>query len=313
MHTRAIVFEQPRQLAVRELPLTDPGAADVVVDIAWSSISAGTERLLWEGRMPMFPGMGYPLVPGYESVGTVTKVGGEVSSLAPGSTVFVPGANCYGPDVRGLFGGASRRVVVPAARVIQVDAALNERATLLALAATALHALRGGAVLPELVIGHGVFGRLTARLIRALGGQCTVWERHEARMSGATDYTVCTSDDDARRDYRCILDASGDASLLDALVMRLAKGGEIVLAGFYSTPISFVFPPAFIKEARFRIAAEWSPSDLADCVALHASGKLSLDGLITDLSPAERAADAYRAAFEDPRCLKMVLDWSTLS
>ncbi len=265
--------------------------------------------------MPMFPGMGYPLVPGYESVGTVLSAGDDVSSsaLTAGATVFVPGANCYGPDVRGLFGGASRRVVVPASRVIAIDPSLKERATLLALAATALHALRGGAVLPDLVIGHGVFGRLTARLINALGGNCTVWEKHEARMSGAENYTVTTADADARRDYACIFDASGDAALLDKLVMRLAKGGEIVLAGFYSTPIQFAFPPAFMKEARFRIAAEWSPSDLADCVALHTSGKLSLDGLITDISPAERAAEAYRAAFDDPRCLKMVLDWSTIS
>lgn len=263
--------------------------------------------------MPMFPGMGYPLVPGYESVGTVLSAGDEVRALTTGTTVFVPGANCYGLDVRGLFGGASRRVVVPAARVIAIDPSLKERATLLALAATALHALRGGAVLPDLVIGHGVFGRLTARLILALGGSCTVWEKHEARMSGATNYNVTTADADARRDYACIFDASGDAALLDKLVMRLAKGGEIVLAGFYSTPIQFAFPPAFMKEARFRIAAEWSPKDLADCLELHTSGKLSLDGLITDLSPAERAAEAYRAAFDDPHCLKMVLDWSTIS
>src|SRR5690606_8247941 len=102
----------------------------------WSSISAGTERLLWEGRMPVFPGLGYPLVPGYESVGTVMKIGESVAQLAPGTSVFVPGANCYGPDVRGLFGGASRQVVVPASRVIAIDPSLKERATLLALAAT---------------------------------------------------------------------------------------------------------------------------------------------------------------------------------
>lgn len=320
MQTRAIVFEQPRHLAVRELSLTPPSASDVVVDIAWSSISAGTERLLWEGRMPMFPGMGYPLVPGYESVGTVISTGdaldattASANAIKVGATVFVPGANCYGPDVRGLFGGASRRVVVPASRVIAIDPSLKEKATLLALAATALHALRGGALLPDLVIGHGVFGRLTARLIRALGGSCTVWEKHEARMAGAQQYSVTTAEADARRDYTCIFDASGDAAMLDQLVMRLAKNGEIVLAGFYSTPIQFAFPPAFMKEARLRIAAEWSPKDLADCVALHTSGSLSLDGLITDISPAERADEAYRAAFDDPRCLKMVLDWSTLS
>ena len=51
----------------------------------------------------------------------------------------------------------------------------------------------------------------------------------------------------------------------------------------------------------------------ADVVTMHATGALSLDGLITDISPADRAADAYRAAFDDPSCLKMVLDWSALS
>ena len=47
----------------------DPAADDeIVVDVEFSGISTGTERLLWDGRMPPFPGMGYPLVPGYESV-----------------------------------------------------------------------------------------------------------------------------------------------------------------------------------------------------------------------------------------------------
>ncbi len=296
---------------MRELTLNAPGESDVVVDIAYSSISAGTERLLWEGRMPQFPGLGYPLVPGYESVGIVTQAGAH-AGLRVGTHVFVPGANCYG-DVRGLFGGASRHVVAPAARVIPVDAALGERATLLALAATALHALKAGSTLPDLIIGHGVFGRLTARLVQALGGAAAVWERAPQRMQGAFGYPVLRSADDPRRDYRCILDASGDAALLDTLVMRLAKGGEIVLAGFYAMPITFTFPPAFMKEARLRIAAEWSPGDLAAVLDLVTTGTLSLDGLITDIAPADHAADAYRAAFEDPSCLKMVLDWRTLS
>ena len=63
--------------------------------------------------------------------------------------------------------------------------------------------------------------------------------------------------DDPRRDYRAIYDVSGDAALLDTLIARLAPGGEIVLAGFYSEPLSFAFPPAFMREARIRVAAEW--------------------------------------------------------
>jgi len=39
------------------------------------------------------------------------------------------------------------------------------------------------------------------------------------------------------------------------------------------------------------------------------AGRLSLDGLITHRAPAARAEEAYRTAFADPACLKMVLDW----
>ena len=69
MNTLAVVLEEPERLVLSRLPLPEPGEEDVVVDIEWSGISTGTERLLWSGRMPPFPGLGYPLVPGYESVG----------------------------------------------------------------------------------------------------------------------------------------------------------------------------------------------------------------------------------------------------
>ena len=100
----AVVFDQPRQLAMRELVLAPPGASDVVVRIDWSSISAGTERLLWEGRMPMFPGLGYPLVPGYESVGTVTEAGPD-AALAVGTSVFVPRKRPRSSCARALLRG----------------------------------------------------------------------------------------------------------------------------------------------------------------------------------------------------------------
>ena len=116
MLTNAIVLSAPGQLAVDELALTPPLPGDVVIDMAWSGISTGTERLLYEGRMPPFPGMGYPLVPGYEGVGRVAKAGADAGT-PEGTLVFVPGANCYGA-VRGLFGGTASRVVTAATRVV---------------------------------------------------------------------------------------------------------------------------------------------------------------------------------------------------
>jgi 3-hydroxyethyl bacteriochlorophyllide a dehydrogenase len=290
--------------------LSPPGEADLVVEVIHSGISTGTEKLFWSGQMPPFPGMGYPLVPGYESAGEVVEAG-PAAPYRPGTRVFVPGANCYGA-VRGLFGGASRRLVTHADRVTPIDPVLGAEGALLALAATARHALAGfGQALPELVVGHGVLGRLLARLTLAAGGPPpTVWEVDPARMGGAAGYPVIRPEDDPRRDYRAIYDASGNGQLLDELITRIARGGEIVLAGFYTRPLSFAFPPAFMKEARLRVAAEWTRDDLIATRALIEAGALSLAGLITHTMPAAEAPRAYETAFGDPACLKMVLDWS---
>jgi len=308
VETTAVVFEQPEALSVRQLALDAPTVDDVVVDVEWSGISTGTERLLWTGRMPPFPGMGYPLVPGYEAVGRVVDAGPR-SGRAVGDRVFTPGARCFG-STRALFGGSASRLVVPGARTVQLDAALEQRGALLALAATAYHALQGGAP-PDLVVGHGVLGRLLARLAVAIDRSPppTVWETQPARRAGAAGYLVVDPADDPRRDYASVYDVSGDASLLDTLIARLAPRGEIVLAGFYSQPLSFHFPPAFMREARLRVAAEWRDSDLAAVAELANQGTLSLDGLVTHTAPAHAATAAYGTAFGDPACLKMLLDW----
>ena len=310
METVAVVLEQPGELALRTVALTEQGADDIVVDVDWTGISSGTERLLWSGRMPHFPGMGYPLVPGYETVGHVSRGG---HGFSEGDAVFIPGANCY-EGVRGLFGGAAARLIVPASAPFRCSSIAGENGTLIALAATAYHAIASeGASLPTLIVGHGILGRLIARITLALGGEApTVWETNEARRSGAAGYTVVDPSTDERRNHASICDASGAGELLDTLISRLAKGGEVALAGFYEAPLSFTFPPAFMREARLRIAAEFTREDTEAVTALVADGLLSLDGLITDRAPASAAASAYRTAFTEPACIKMVLDWRKL-
>ena len=308
MDAVAVILEGPERLALRTLALTPMGEADVCVEIDWSGISSGTERLFWTGRMPDFPGMGYPLVPGYESVGRIVDAG-VLARGRIGEWVFVPGANCY-VGARGLFGGTARRVNLPGARAVPIDAGLGRDGVLLALAATAHHAIAVGGV-PDLVIGHGILGRLIARIAVASGGGApTVWEIQADRRIGA-DYPVIDPTDDARRDYCTICDASGAGDILDMAFGRLAKGGEVVLAGFYDR-LSFAFPPAFMREARMRIAAEFTPADIAATLALIDTGLLDLDGLISHARPAAEAAEAYPQAFTDPDCVKMVLDWRAI-
>jgi len=281
------------------------------VEIRHSGISTGTEKLFWSGEMPPFPGMGYPLIPGYEASGEVVEAGSD-SGFRVGETVFVPGANCY-DGAYGLFGAASKTLITPASRVTRIDSATGPAGALLALAATARHAMAGpGKSVPDLIVGHGVLGRLLARLTIAAGAPApTVWEIDPRRTGGAEGYAVTNADEDERRDYTSIYDASGQCDLLNQLVGRMAKGGEVVLAGFYKEPLQFAFPPAFMKEARFRIAAEWDADDMTATRALVEGGTLCLDDLITHTADAADAASAYETAFTDADCLKMILNWGT--
>ena len=307
LQSDAILFETPGTLSVRRLGLSETKAGELVVSVEASGISTGTERLLFSGEMPAFPGLGYPLVPGYEAVGTVRDAG-DCDGFAVGDRVFVPGSTGF-RDARGLFGASASTLLVSAGRVTRIPDALGTDAVLLALAATAHHAVVMAPNLPDLIIGHGVLGRLAARIVRGLGGAPNVWESNVGRQSGATDYPVISAADDARRDYVSILDVSGDPTIIDQAVPRLARGGTIVLAGFYKAPVSFKFPPAFMREAKFAIAAEWQPSDMAATLDLVTAGALSLAGLVTHRAAPGEALGAYRTAFEDASCLKMILEW----
>ncbi|GGB33892.1 chlorophyll synthesis pathway protein BchC [Roseibium aquae] len=309
MKTNAVLFEAPQKVDVRPLPMIPAGADDVIVEALWSGISTGTEKRLFEGTMPFFPGLSYPLVPGYETVGRVVQTAAG-SDLAEGDLVMVPGSRCF-DGAAGLFGATASRLIAPAAKVVPVEEELGADATLLTLAATAFHALNlPAAPPPDLIIGHGVLGRLAARILLALGHPAPViWETNPARRDGAEGYTVSTAEDCGDRRFACVLDASGTPGIIDLSVRHLQPGGTIVLAGFYDTRLSFEFAPAFMREARIAIAAEFRPADLIAVHDLVRAGKLSLAGLITHTHSAEAAPAAYETAFGDPGCVKMILDW----
>lgn len=309
MDTRAVLLNGPEDLQLDTVALKAPTKDDLLIEVSHSGISTGTEKLFWSGAMPPFPGMGYPLVPGYEAVGEVIEAGAQ-TGFRPGDHVFVPGANCF-DGAFGLFGGSAGHLVTDASRVTRIDSGHGAEGALLALAATARHALAGlDKRMPDLIVGHGTLGRLLARITIAAGAPApVVWETQADRRTGAIGYDVIAPEEDPRRDYGAIYDASGNAAILNDLIGRLAKGGEIVLAGFYPKGLSFDFPPAFIREARLRVSAEWAPEDLRSVRDLVETGALSLGGLISHRSTAQAAPEAYRTAFSDPACLKMILNW----
>ena len=306
----AVVFEQPGRIRLRSVQLPEPLSTDCVVEVHWTGISTGTERLLLDGRMPHFPGLGYPLVPGYESVGNIVTAGPD-AELQPGQKVFIPGSRGF-TDVAGLFGGAAKQLVVPAERLVPLPPQIESNGILLALAATACHALRRLENIgpPELIIGHGALGRLLARAAQATHQiSPTVWETVSERRTGNEKYAVVDPKEDDHKDYKVICDVSGSATIIDHAIKHATRHATILLAGFYADPIQFGFPAAFMREIDVRISAEWEAEDMDTALDLVCKGDLSLNKIITHDHAFQQAEEAYKTAFSDPSCLKMVLDW----
>jgi bacteriochlorophyllide a dehydrogenase len=163
MNDLAVVLSSPKSLA--ELELTPPADDDVVVDIEWSGISTGTERCCGRAHAGL-PGMGYPLVPGYESVGRVVQAG-----AGAGLQVGEHGLRARRQLLRRGARPVRRRGVAPGG-ARRTRGAGRRRAGRAARAAGAgRHGLPRGVrrrprepiVPPDLIVGHGVLGRLLAR------------------------------------------------------------------------------------------------------------------------------------------------------
>ena len=84
---RAMVLEEPRRpLVMRERPLPEPAADEIVVEIAACGVCR-TDLHVVDGELPN-PKL--PVVPGHEIVGRIAAMGERVTGLAIGQRIGVP-------------------------------------------------------------------------------------------------------------------------------------------------------------------------------------------------------------------------------
>jgi 3-hydroxyethyl bacteriochlorophyllide a dehydrogenase len=314
MQTDAIVISEPGRVELRTVALTDPGPEDVIIQTAYTSISAGTERMLLAGRMP-HPMLSFPVVPGYETVGRVVGLGAQVPPELEGRWVYVGGARCY-TDVNPAWGGQARQLIVDHRRVVTLDPIDPRQGVLLALAATALHGIDLLASAPNdrvLVLGQGPVGQIAARVARSRGAWVAVADKVPSRLERAAADLLLDARAGGLREQlggpvAAIIEATGSMAALAEALPLLADGGTILLLGYYDE-LRLPYMPLFLKQARLLTAREWGPGDLVRCRDMIANGILDVAGLLTHRVPVQQFEEGYRVALEDPECLKLVLEW----
>lgn len=320
MFTSAIVIPEPERVELREVELTAPGPADVIVQTVYTSISAGTERMLLAGRMP-HPMLQFPVVPGYETVGRVIGVGQDAPSELEGQWVYVGGARCY-TGVNPAWGGQAATLHIDFQRVVPLGEIEPEQGVLLALAATALHGIdlltnalaTAGELAGKkvLVLGQGPVGQIAARLLRANGAEVAVTDRSQSRLERSVADLVLDANDasaaPAPGHYDAIIEATGSMAALTGALPALALNGTILLLGYYDK-LDLPYMPLFLKQVQLITAKEWGPNDLQRTRDMIAAGTLEVGSLITHRMPISALQEAYQVALGSPDCLKLVLSW----
>lgn len=223
---RALWIEKPRQAASRSVRVGAPGAGEARVAMLWSGISRGTERLVFEGRVPASQAkdmrapfqegeFSFPVKYGYCAVGRVEA--GPTEWL--GKTVF-----CLYPH--------QSRFIAPLDMLRPVPENIPpRRATLAANMETALNALWDSGAGPGdriVVIGAGVVGLLVAALCAGLpGAEVTVVDIDASRAKIAASFGatfVAAADFAALDEYEADLVFHASASA-QGLALALAHAG----------------------------------------------------------------------------------------
>lgn len=310
----ALWITAPRTASLEEEPLPLRGPGSVLVRMLYTGISRGTERLVFEGRVPVGEHermrapfqdgeFRFPVKYGYAAVGQVED--------GP--------ADCVGKRVF-LLHPHQTRVVVPEDCLTEVpDGVPTRRAVLAANMETALTILWDGGVGPGdrvAVVGAGVIGALTAHLAgRIAGTEVTLVDIDPARASLAAALGVRFALPDAvPTACDVVVHASATADGLSTAVAAAGFEATIVEASWYGdTDVAARLGGAF-HSRRLRIVgsqvghvppgrrARWT-NERRLMTALGLLGDDRLDALISGETAFSDAADAYAAVLDAPETL----------
>ncbi len=187
MKTDAVVFESLFKVGVWSVEIPEIENNQVLMKTHYSSISPGTELRTLAGKEKN--ASGFPLIPGYSTVGEVIAVGKAVKGLKKGTMACVRGGLPLSDKLGSSWGGHCGHLIVPEEEVFILSEGVDYReATLTALLATALHGVDLANVRIKeqvAVVGLGLVGQLCARLLQYGGANVVATDLMEHRRKVA--------------------------------------------------------------------------------------------------------------------------------
>jgi uncharacterized zinc-type alcohol dehydrogenase-like protein len=263
-------------LAATTIPRRDPNEHDVQIEILYCGICHSdlhAVRNEWSGVMPTV----YPIVPGHEIVGRVTRVGSAVTRFKPGDLAAVgcmvdsdrtcpecqAGLEPFCPNLtltynspdkylEGVtYGGYSDSIVVDEHFVLRVPSNLDPAgaAPLLCAGITTYSPMHHWGVTKGKkvgVVGLGGLGHMGVKFAHALGAHVVVFttspsKKEDALRLGADEVVISRNADEMQKhaeSFDFILDAVSAEHDINAYIDLLRRDGNITLVGAPEKPLA---------------------------------------------------------------------------
>jgi len=264
-------------LASATIPRRDPTERDVQIEILYCGICHSDLHSV-RNEWSEFMATNYPIVPGHEIVGRVTKVGSAVSKYKPGDLAAVgclvdsdrtcpqckAGMENFCPNMTLTFnspdkhktapvtyGGYSASIVVDEHFVLRVPSNLNLAGTapLLCAGITTYSPMRHWNVTEGKkvgVVGLGGLGHMGVKFARAFGAHVVVFttspgKTQDAMRLGAHEVVMSRNADEMKKhagSFDFILDTVSAGHDIDPLINLLRIDGNLTLVGAPPKPLA---------------------------------------------------------------------------
>lgn len=338
MKTKQIIFTKPYTAELLDVEYEAPRGSEVTVDLAYSAISAGTEKANLIGERNTV-GMAedakavFPRTVGYSASGIVSAVGDGVVDIEKGDRVIV----YWGKHKKNITHESGNVMKIPAG--VSLEEASMAYISIFPLAAIRKTHLEMGE--SALVMGLGILGMIGVQLLRTAGAHPIIAadpkpERRALALKMGADYALDpTKEGFAEEVVRltnggvkvCIEVTGLGAGLIGALDC-MKEMGRVALLGctrsskfeidYYSKVhgrgISLIGAHTIMRPAVESSAGLWTDKDdLSTVLRLLDGGRLSLKDMIGEIHSPADASEVYTRLVSDPLFpVGVLFDWSRI-
>jgi L-iditol 2-dehydrogenase len=249
---RSLVLEAPGQIALREVPIPEPGPGELLIRVR-AATTCGTDLKAFRRGHPQIPMPG-PF--GHEYSGEVVAVG-EGAKLQPGDAIMgvhsAPCQHCFWcrRDQENLcesimatkvLGSYAEYLLIPA-RIANLNVfakpanlSFGEASLLEPLSCVAQGLLSAKPPETALIIGPGAIGLMFVAALLAQNARVTLAGRNPARLAvGEFLGAEITSLDDIKlpdqRGFDLVIECTGQVPIWERSVEYARRGGEVILFG----------------------------------------------------------------------------------